>query len=498
MKYSTFILLFLLAIQVSGQTSLVQGKARIKVFGKDLRNDSEIKGIEYPFEDYVHEIYADSVSGLVTLKILNAIQNGKWMTDNGSVAVFDPSTEKLTWSAGVNFERGSADQVGSVIVNSNPYKGRYILDLKDGKTLWETKEGIFYSDPVTLVGFMFGKAKPKESYNTIVGIDFTSGKTLWSRAFNRDDVWNETVKITDSEVALVTSGIHTYNLRTGSGWDYDFTPGKGRARSAVSNLVHDQSKFYIATADKLICLDQSGKLIWSTPLPVESMSKSHLMVRKGTLYLVNRGLINPGPEQYLYGKPFFAAYELGNGHEKFLTPISGKDFVDGLELQGTSISLIMGSSNRIVKYALKDGSQMTAVSFNEKEVGRLRYFAGDLRFPAGQKLFIRSSASDFQNLIQSDTTKEFVVTTQQKAIILNDQLKMVGEIPYKDMFMHSNSLGRLKLLSNAEQVYETYIVDQRNKAIGKVEASYSAMFLGTTLFDSNEKNFVEIDLGGFK
>ena len=104
--------------------------SRGKIFGNDFRNHVKIKGIEYEFKDYIQNVYADTISGLVTLKILNAHADRKWLTDDGYLAVYDTKLKKLLWSTGINYQKGGADQVNNLIVKTNLYEGHYILDLR--------------------------------------------------------------------------------------------------------------------------------------------------------------------------------------------------------------------------------------------------------------------------------------------------------------------------------------------------------------------------------
>ena len=133
-------------------------------------------------------------------------------------------------------------------------------------------------------------------------------------------------------------------------------------------------------------------------------------------------------------------------------------------------------------------------SYNKKEYGELKYFAGDLRFPAGKKVYIQPTESNFQNLLLSDTSKLFVITGKQKGIILNASLKLVGQMEYKSLFFHYASSGEYKFLVNGENVYDTVILNKENKSIAEIEASGDAKLIGKTLYDTNETKFIEIDL----
>jgi outer membrane protein assembly factor BamB len=489
-------IIMLLVIKAAGQIPLPEVSFREKIFGRSFQTNKDINGIEHQFKDYVQNVSADTTSGLITLQILKTKNDRKWLTDDGSFAVYDPAIKKLRWTTGINYQLGGAFQLNGLIIKTIPYEGRYILDLKSGDPLWETKNmnPLYYNDPMNLIGLTYSSSKSKESANTLIAIDLTSGKEIWTRSLHRDEEWTDDLKLNDSVIAIVTSGLHTINLNNGTGWDYDFvTNGKGKVKNIVSNIVFNNSKLYIASKEKLICLDEAGKAIWSIALPTDLMSKSHLFIKNKILYLVNRGMVNPGPEQMAYGKPFLAAYQLEDGLQKFYTPTITKEFINGLVIQGQFISLIFGKS--IMKYSLQDGQLSAQESYDLKKTGSFRYFVGDLRFPDGQKFYSLRPDSTYQNLL-SDSTKQYIVTTAQKILKLNNQLKIEEELSYKDLYFHYGSAGKRKFLGNGANVYNTLILDERNKAIAEIEASYGAKLIGKTLFDSNESKFIEIDLSG--
>jgi hypothetical protein len=477
---------------VTAQDPVPQMTSRVKVFGRDFRSKTDVKGIEYGFKDYVQQVGADTASGLITLQILNARDDGKLLTDDGSFSVYDPAQQRILWTTGINYQNGGVDQVGNVVIKSNLYDGRQILDLKTGSILWKTKQPFFYTDPGKMVGLTYSNVKA--SKKVLAAIDLKSGKELWTRQLDGDVEWRETLKLNSSTIAVVASGLHTLNIETGAGWDHALvTNGKGKASNISSNIVHQGSKIYFASSERLVCLTESGEVIWSVALTKELMSKSHLFIRNNALYLVNRGLINPGSEQIVYGKPFFACYALEDGRQKFFTPSDKKEF-SGLEIRSQAIALISGNS--IMKYSLVDGHLVATQSFDINKKGALRYFAGDLRFPAGQKLYRQTSDSVFHNLVHSDSSKLYVITSMQQSLVLDSQLKLVEEVPYGDLYAHYGSLGDLKLLNNAEDVNKTFILDRKNKPQAELKASYDAILIGKTLYDSSDKKFMVIDLSG--
>jgi len=407
--------------------------------------------------------------------------------------VYDPAINKILWSTGINYEKGGVDQFKDLIIKINQYEGFYFLDLKNGKSLWETKKSFYHSDPVKRIGITYN-SKIKEPNGTVVGVDLISGKEIWTRQLNHESTWYETLELNDSVMAVVTSGLHTINLYTGVGWDYDFQ-AKGKSKQHISsNIIFQDSRFYNASKERLFCLDEAGKLIWSIDLPVDLTSISHLFIKNGILYLVNRGLIYSGLSQVLYGKPFFAGYDLKDGHQKFYSEIAKKDFISSMEIEDQNISMMLG--NTVMKYSLNNGQLITLKSYDLNENEALRNFVGGFSVAKGSSTFFQTSDSTFHNLMLSDTTKQFVITTKQRVLILDDQLKIAGQLAYEDLYVHFGSFEGFKFFCNGKNVNNTIITDEKNKPIAEIEASYSAILLNKILYDSNQKKFIEIDLSG--
>lgn len=495
---SILLLLFLKSI---GQTLNPVFSSNEKVFGKVLTNNTEIKGTTYKFNDFVGGINADTITNLLTLKVRFAIDDRKWLTDDGYVAVFDPKTQKILWANGVNYQFGGIQQSNSTIINLNLNNGiSKILDQKNGNVLWSTKCSFDYCDSQKLIGLARCHEKQMKYPNVLHALDLSNGSEIWSKEMNYEYGYNGSLKINDSIVVLASSGIHKVNINNGNGWDYPLVTGDKNIYDVISNIVRDNSKLYIASKEELVCIDENtGTVIWSTALPQASMSKSHIFIKDNTVYLINRGFVlklqgfpHKTEVKVQYGSPFLGAYRLEDGVQKFIIPMPSKEIIDGMESRGEAISLI--SKNTIKKYSLKDGMLLVSSSFNENELGDLNFFSGDFRLPNAQKIYYQSNDAFFHNLNLSDTTKEFVITTKFNVLILNDQLKIVGTVNREDLYHHFSSIDKYKLFTNLKNEYKTFIIDKDYKTLAEIEASSQAVFIGKMLYDYNENNLSEIDL----
>src|SRR6478609_10427101 len=121
MKSKLYLLLLILTFEATAQNTLSEIASNRKILGKDFRTNTEIKGIEHEFKDYIRNVYSDTTSGLITLQTRNVFDDGKWLTDDGMVAVYDPAINKILWNRGINYEKGSVDQFKDLIIEFDQF-----------------------------------------------------------------------------------------------------------------------------------------------------------------------------------------------------------------------------------------------------------------------------------------------------------------------------------------------------------------------------------------
>ena len=57
----------------------------------------------------------------------------------------------------------------------------------------------------------------------------------------------------------------------------------------VSNVLSDDTVFYVASRENLFCLDRQLQPKWGYPIPDGMGSRSHLFARGDSLYMINMG-----------------------------------------------------------------------------------------------------------------------------------------------------------------------------------------------------------------
>ena len=482
-----------------------------KVVGKNLIDNTEIKGIEYIFPERIHETFMDTTNGFLTVQ-LRGLRKEKWLSNKGNILQYDLNNKNLLWSKKIAYQTSNLQQFSNTMIFTVANKSN-CLDIRTGNEIWEVKNDIYYVDPVDNIGIGY-RFKSSTGYsNELEGIDLKSGNVIWKRDLNREYGWNDVFYTNDSTMIVVAAGLHSININNGKGWNYNTITGKkdytGTAaanavgvaaglltgtfvmstghnlvRDVVSNSLVDSSFIYFASKEQLSKIDkQTGEIAWKYPFPNDLASKSSIFMNDSVVFMVNKGYAFMGYRQLDFGKPFIAAFDRETGKQKYLTLINvKKDPI--LEFQILQDEVYLVFKNRIARYSIKTGSQIIEKEFPEDNYGDLKYFVGN-------QVFVTNENDDLVSLPQSDTSKVFVFTNQGKTLSVDNQLNVTDTIDYEDLSIYYLRTADLKFIAKDKQ---TLIIDNDGKRVAEIEATTNAFLVGETLYDKRDNSFISIDL----
>lgn len=482
-----------------------------KIVGKRLIDSTEIKGTEYVFPERIHETFLDTTNGFLTVQ-LRGLRKEKWLSNKGNILQYDLNNKNLLWSKKIAFQTSNLQQFSNTMIFTVANKSN-CLDIRTGNEIWEVKNNIYYVDPVDNIGIGY-RFKSSTGYsNELEGINLKSGNVIWKRDLNREYGWNDVFYINDSTMIVVAAGLHSININSGEGWDYNTITGKkdytGTAaanavgvaaglltgtfvmstghnlvRDVVSNSLVDSSFIYFASKEQLTKINkQTGEIAWKYPFPNDLASKSSIFMNDSVVFIVNKGFAFMGYRQLDFGKPFIAAFDRETGQQKYLTLINEKkDPILGFQILQDEVYLVF--KNRIARYSTKTGSQIIAKEFPEDNYGDLKYFVGN-------QVFVTNENDDLVSLPQSDTSKVFVFTNQGKTLSVDNQLNVTDTLGYEDLSIYYLRTANLKFIAKGKQ---TLIIDNDGKRIAEIEATTNAFLVGETLYDKRDNSFISIDL----
>lgn len=504
-------LLLLISLTGFSQKNQINVLSNEKTLGKSLIDSSEIKGLEYVFPERIHETFIDTTNGFLTVQ-LRGLRKEKWLSNTGNIIQYDIKNQKVLWSKKIAYQSSNLQQFSNTMIYTVANKS-YCLDIITGNELWEVKNNIYFVDPIDNIGIGY-KFKSSTGYsNELEGIDLKNGNVLWKRDLNREYGWNDVFYTNDSTMIVVAAGLHSIDIKTGKGWDYNTITGKkdytGTAaanavgvglglltgtfvmstghdlvRDLVSNTITDSSSIYLASKEQLVKIDkQSGETIWKFPFSNDLASKSSIFMNDSVIFMINKGMAFMGYRQLDFGKPFFAAFDRQTGKQKYLSLINVKDDpILSYQIQNREIFLVF--KNRISKYSMETGNLIAEKDFPKDNVGELKYFVGN-------QVFITNQNGDLMSLPQSDSTKVFVFTSQGKTLSIDSELNISKTIEYDSLSIYYLRTKNLKFIAKDKK---TLVINNTGQRIAEIDATSSAFLIGNTLYDTQDESFVTIDL----
>lgn len=507
-------ILYLILLKLIAQPIDKLVTKEVKLIGVNHVTNTDIQANEYFFPERIHNFYIDTTTNLLSVQLRGTTKNGKWLDNTGKLILFDLINNTIRWTKKLNYQQGDVEQLNNMIIQSQGNKS-FSLNIENGENLWEVKNNIYYVEPFRKVGLGYKFRTAHNDTNILEGIDLTNGTSIWNKMLYRPYGWNGVFHLNDSVIVIVSSGLHSVNLRTGLGWDYDtktgmrdYTPppsiagaasaalsvvsilagtfvmssGNNTVSGIVSNVLIDSSDIYFASKEKVSRLSHDGQIIWSQPLPEDLTSNSSLFIKGTNLYLVNKGYAYMGYRQINFGTPFFTSFDLVTGKQNFMTTIKGKrDQISSYIIRNDTILLVF--KDKVAKYSMINGSAITEKSFETKAAGELKYFLGS-------QVYFKTD-STYKSLAFSDSTKYFLYANNRIILVTNLNLDILDQIDFSQLYIYFLKTKDFKFLAKGN---ETVVLDNNNRKVADLKVSRNAILLGTKLYDRQEKSFIEIDL----
>lgn len=509
----------LLLIKTSGycQSTGETIEANTIVIGTNEETQNDITAKEYTFNDRIDDIYLNKQSNNVTLQIRGTSKNGKWLDNNGAIVLFDLDNHKQMWSRKINFQNQVISQYGNTIIsNSNISKTTSQgLNIGSGKEWKELKHKVYYVDTASNISIGYIVKASGVSYN-LVGVDLKDISLQWERELKRDYYWDGLRYLNDSTLLVSAAGLHTVDINTGKGWDYNTVTGtKDYTRATIttvagvalgvltgtyfysgdpdllhgifSNSVEDSNSFYYASKECLARIHKSnGYYIWKIPFEEDEASHSNLFIVDDKLIMVNLGYAYLDNRAIDYGKPFIAGFDKETGKKLFFTSIGDKkNPIKGVMKKGGNLCLLFNDS--IALYNINDGVRIVSNTIKKNKDEDLLYFLG-------YNLYHNTGDSLHPIFKPLDTTKIYFYSNKNTIYEVASDLSFSKTIKLENAYLSTGNLGNLKLIN---QKNETYILDKNDKIVAKLKASHQAVLKNNILYDFAENKLIEVNLNDF-
>ena len=508
MEFDLRKLLLVSLVSLIGAPIYAQSRLEItnneKLIGKNYLTNTDIIAKEIVFPKHIYHCYLDTILKCITVQLRRQSESGKVHSNIRTLMVYDLEHKKRKWSKKINNPLAVIEQHRDLIIQTIGKKS-YSLNFENGETQWEVKSTIYYADPIYKIGIGYRITDFNDKKNELEGINLVNGKTVWKTKISRVYGLNNLFHLNDSIIIIVASGLHSVNIKNGKGWDYNtitgemhYTGGTGIGLSeflmiptlpanklvegVVSNVIVDSTNLYFASKERIARLDHRGGLIWSSPLPVDLTSKSFIFIRDSIIYMINYGYAFMGYHTLHYGKPFIAAFDSNTGQQIYFNTTNGKrDKINGFQIRRDKIFLVL--KNRVAEYSLLDGSFITEKTFKiEPDGDMLDYILG--------QAYVKTD-SVYKSLALSDSTTHCIFTENNKVLVMNDQLEIIKQMDYSELYICYLKEGNLRFLVNGNK---TTVIDNENRVIADIDVGIKTKLIGTKFYSLQGQSFIETDL----
>ena len=206
-------------------------------FGKNLTSNKEIVGTEFIFPERIEKSYLETESNRITIELRGLLFGGSFLKNNGQVVLYDLNNKKTIWNKSINYQYYSINQTGKSIFKTGMNK-TYCLNFENGENLWKAKNTLAYINPELNIGI--GHTPYFSGYlfndNTFEGIDLLTGNSIWEKQIDQTYGLNDIFMLNDSIAIIVASGLHSVNLKSGKGWDYNAITGAPLLREMKTDI----------------------------------------------------------------------------------------------------------------------------------------------------------------------------------------------------------------------------------------------------------------------
>ncbi|KAA5532260.1 PQQ-like beta-propeller repeat protein [Taibaiella lutea] len=512
------LLLIFLLIKVSVHSQSTETvSTNTIVIGKNEDTQKDITATEYTFKDRIHEIYVNAQSNDVTLQIRGTSKNGKWLDNKGEIVLFDLESHQTKWIRKINYQSEYLSQFGNTfILNNNFVKAAsQKINAETGKGLAELKHKVYYVDTTNDVSIGYIVKASGVSYQ-LVGVDVKDISLKWERELKRDYYWDGLKYINDSTLLVSAAGLHSININTGKGWDYNAITGKKNYKTAaittvagitaglltgtyfyatdpdllhgiVSNTLEDSSAFYYASKEELTKIDKvNGQVIWKFPFDENEASHSNIFLIDDRLIMINFGYAFLDNNTIGYGKPFIASFDKNTGNQIFVTDIGDKkNPIKSIFRKKESVLLLFNDS--IAAYNINTGLRIGGNKIEKKK-------NEDLLFFLDNNIYYNVNDSLNPRFKRFDNTKAYVFSDENIIYEINNDLTVSKTFKREDLFFTIVNTGNLNLINRRNQ---SYILNKNAEIIARFNTSGQSVLKNGLLYDFSDNKLIEVNLSDF-
>jgi hypothetical protein len=201
------------------------------------------------------------------------------------------------------------------------------------------------------------------------------------------------------------------------------------------------------------------------------------------IFMINKGIGLRGWRQMECGRAYIAAFDVQTGARKYFTIID-KEAGSIIHFKVFREELYLLFLNKIAKYNIQTGTQISEAEFSKEDVGKVRFFIGD-------QVFIDNKHDHFFSLVQNDSTNLHILTLQDEIISVNKNLDVMHALDREDAYVNYLDVKNYRFIGKHDK---TFIINNYGKKIAELDVSLNAVFDDNILYEKKDKSFIIIDL----
>ncbi len=296
--------------------------------------------------------------------------------------------------------------------------------------------------------------------------------------------------LNDSVILLLSDALYALNMKNGEGWRHEIflkelpfpKAEKEFMQRFTSNILIEKEKIYIASCDRLFCLDHMGKVLWLQGLSRKITGESQIFTMDSSLYMVNYGSgLVKGTITKKWGIPYIAKFNQNTGlQEAFSSFPTTLGIVNHVQVSKDTLYILF--DQHLIKLSSSDLAQGIQVEFS-LDKDRAGYFASN-------RIFVLED-SKYKTLQEMDSTQCYILTGKQNILCVKANAQGARMLLPSEYSLCYLTYQGYSFLSRGE---ETIVIAPSGELWAHLRISKNAVRVGNKLYDAQENKITIVDL----
>lgn len=456
----------------------------------------EILGKCFTSGERIQELALDSSGQHLLIKTRGVDRKGKKTIRKGKMIIADSDTRQVRWYEPFDYGEDREILLPQGILLVHQEKKSALLSWQTGDVLWKARESPFVVDQKNKILLCYNNTALGGITDKLGGIDIATGNVIWETSVSHTFGWNWEGMLNDSVRVVISDGLHLINMRDGSGYSYPartgfedyrdaavtgalgvlagiltgtfFVPAGGTpVTGLVSEVLYEDSVFYIADRDKLVCLDAVLAPLWEYEFGKKEAAESTLFLRENWLYMLNlgRGYVHghladgPVHKTISIGQPFIACFDKATGDKIYLSRFGSENNLIQDIFIGQEAVYIIFNKGGIGCHRLSDPRGVDMILWNKEKYGVPQGFVARVLY------IYNSDTGKYEEIIPA-AGQTWLFNENNDIIQVDEELRVLRFFPSDEKFIVKHSWNDLLLIENKKA---DYLIDRSGTLLGKLD-----------------------------